>query len=113
MAKPNNGSVLVAWPSGSTCGNGLISVRVYYTKGCVEEDDMDTRDWELLDKQLRSPQPAPPPDGVMLTVLASIFILGVTTGALCFAPGSTLLPTAGDGTAALAFFQSGPGHETP
>jgi hypothetical protein len=32
---------------------------------------MDTRDWELLDKQFRSPQPAPPPNGVMLTMLAS------------------------------------------
>lgn len=32
--------------------NGLISVGVYWWKGCVEEDDMDKRDWELLDKQI-------------------------------------------------------------
>jgi len=74
---------------------------------------MDKRDWELLDKQIRSPQPETPPNGVMITMLAAIFILGVTTGALFFAPGSTPLATAGDGTAALAFFQIGPHHETP
>jgi hypothetical protein len=89
--------------------NGPISVGVYYRKGCVEEDDMDKRDWELLDKQIRSPQPAPPSNGVMITM---IFILGVTTGALFFAPGSTPPPTAGNGTAALAFL-SVPLHETP
>jgi hypothetical protein len=71
---------------------------------------MDKRDWELLDKQIRSPPPAPPLNGVMITMLAGIFILGVTTGALLHAPGST--PTAGDGTAALAFL-SAPLHETP
>jgi hypothetical protein len=71
---------------------------------------MDKRDWELLDKQIRSPQPAPPPTGVMITMLAGIFILGVTTGALLHAPAST--PTAGDGAAALAFL-SAPLHETP
>jgi hypothetical protein len=73
---------------------------------------MDKRDWELLDKQIRSPQPAPPPNGVMITMLAGIFILGMTTGALLHAPAGTQIPTAGDGTAALAFFQDGPRHET-
>jgi hypothetical protein len=92
--------------------NGLISVGVYYRKGRVEEDDMDKRDWELLDKQIRSPQPAPPSNGVMITMLAGIFILGVTTGALFFAPGSAPLPTASNGTAALAFL-SVPLNETP
>jgi hypothetical protein len=37
---------------------------------------MDKRDWELLDKQIRSPQPAPPPNGVMITMAPGIFILG-------------------------------------
>ena len=71
---------------------------------------MDKRDWELLDKQIRSPQPAPPPNGVMVTMLAGIFIRGVTIGALFSAPGGALLPTAG--TEALAFL-NGPVHETP
>jgi hypothetical protein len=44
---------------------------------------MGKRDWELLDKQFRLPRPAPPPNGVMM--LAGIFILGVTTGALLYA----------------------------
>ena len=74
---------------------------------------MDKRDWELLDKQIRSPQPTPPSNGVMITTLAGIFILGVTIGALFFAPAITPLATAGDGTAALAFFQNGRHHETP
>jgi hypothetical protein len=92
--------------------NGLISFGVYYWKSCVEEDDMDKRDWELLEKQIRSPQPAPPPNGVMITMAPGIFILGVTTGALLYAPASTPIPTAGDGMAALAFFRDGPRHET-
>jgi hypothetical protein len=46
----------------------------------------------------------------MITMLAGIFILGVTTGALLHAPAST--PTTGDGAAALAFL-SFPLHETP
>jgi hypothetical protein len=74
---------------------------------------MDRRDWELLDKQIRPAQPAPPPNGVLVAMLVGLFILGATTGALLFAPGSTPHPTAGDGTAALAFFLNGPRHETP
>jgi hypothetical protein len=73
---------------------------------------MDTRDWELLDKQFQTPQPAPPPNGVVVLMLMGIFILGLTTGAV-LAPGSTPLPTAGDGTAALVFSQHGAGHEMP
>jgi hypothetical protein len=93
--------------------NGLISVGVYHRKGGLRREyDMHKRDWELLDKQFRSPQPAPPPNGVMITMAAGIFILGVTTGALLHAPTSTPIPTAGDGTAALAFL-SAPLHETP
>ena len=86
--------------------NGLISVEVYWWKGCVEEDDMDKRDWELLDKQIRSPQPAPPPNGVMVTMLAGIFIRGVTIGALFSAPEARhfRLP---------ARILNGPVHETP
>ena len=72
---------------------------------------MDTRDWELLDKQFQTLQPPPPPNGVVVGMLAGIFILGLTTGAFLFAP--TPLPTAGDDAAALAFLLKGPGYETP
>jgi hypothetical protein len=72
---------------------------------------MDTRDWELLDKQFQTLQPPPPPNGVVVRMLAGIFILGLTTGAFLFAP--TPHPTAGDGAAALAFLLKGPGPETP
>jgi hypothetical protein len=51
-------------------------------------------------------------NGAVVTRLAGIFVLGVTTGALFFAPGSTPLSTAANGTAALAFL-SAPLHETP
>jgi hypothetical protein len=74
---------------------------------------MTRRDWELLGKQIRPPQPAPPPNGIMAAMLVGVFILGVTTGGLLFTPGSTPVQTAGDGTAALAFFLNGPRHETP
>ena len=72
---------------------------------------MTRRDWELLGKQIRPLQPAPLPNGIMAAMLVGIFILGMTTGGLLFAPGST--PVQGDGTAALAFFLNGPRHETP
>jgi hypothetical protein len=49
----------------------------------------------------------------MVATSTGIFILGVTIGALFFAPAITPLATAGDGTAALAFFQNGRHHETP
>jgi hypothetical protein len=73
---------------------------------------MTRRDWELLGKQIQPPQPAPPLNGIMAAMLVGIFILGMTTGGLLFATGSTPVQTAGD-TAALAFFLSGPRHETP
>jgi hypothetical protein len=71
---------------------------------------MDTRDWELLDKQFQTLQPPPPPNAVVVGMLAGIFILGLTTGALVFAPAP--LPTADDAAAGLAFL-SAPLHETP
>jgi hypothetical protein len=74
---------------------------------------MTRRDWELLGKQIRPPQPAPPQNGIIVAMLVGIFLLGVTTGGLLFAPGSTPVQTAGDGGAALAFFLNGPRHETP
>jgi len=69
---------------------------------------MDRRDWELLDKQIRPAQPAPPPNGVLVAMLVGLFILGATTGALLFAPGSTPHPTAGDGYGGVGLLSKRP-----
>jgi hypothetical protein len=90
-----------------------ILVRVLQSRGCVQENDMDRRDWELLDKQMRLLQPAAPaPSGMIVSMLVGIFIFGVATGALLFTSGSPSVQTAGDGKAALAFLLNGP-RQTP
>ena len=40
---------------------------------------MDRRDWELLDKQMRSLRP-PRNDGAIPMMLAAMFLLGMTLG---------------------------------
>jgi hypothetical protein len=40
---------------------------------------MDRRDWELLDKQMRSLRP-PRNDGAIAMMLAAMFLLGMTLG---------------------------------
>ena len=73
---------------------------------------MDRRDWDLLNKQMRRLQPSPPPNGIMVLMLAGIFVAGMTTGALLFTSGSPPVQTATDGKAALAFLLNGTRHET-
>lgn len=73
---------------------------------------MDQRDWELLDKQMRRLQLAPPTNAIIVLMLVGVFITGVTTGALLFTSGGPAVQTASDGKAALAFLLNGPRHET-
>jgi hypothetical protein len=47
---------------------------------------MDQHDWELLDRQLRGPNPSPRNNGGMfLTVVAFFFFTGMTLGGILFA----------------------------
>jgi hypothetical protein len=76
--------------------------------GCVEGCDMDRRDWELLDKQMRRLQPAPRRDSVMALMLVGVFLAGITSGAYLAAPGNQapMQAASGDGDTALAFLSS-------
>jgi hypothetical protein len=46
---------------------------------------MDQRDQDLLDKQLRWPNPYPRNDGVMVLALLAMFFAGMTLGGFLFA----------------------------
>ena len=45
---------------------------------------MDQRDWELLDKQLRGPNPSRRNNGGMFLTVVAMFFAGVTLGDLLF-----------------------------
>ena len=57
---------------------------------------MDSRDRELLDKQLR-----------LLRLIVGVFLAGMTAGGLLFANGSGPQTASSDGKTALAFFLNG------
>jgi hypothetical protein len=70
---------------------------------------MDQHDQELLKKQLSHLQPESRREGLLLFVLAALFLAGLTAGGLLFASSST--QTASDnGRTALSFFLSGSGN---
>jgi hypothetical protein len=46
---------------------------------------MDQRDWELLDKQLRGPNPSRRNDGGAVLKVVAIFFAGMTLGGILFA----------------------------
>ena len=46
---------------------------------------MDQRDWELLDRQLRGPNPSPRNNGGMFLTVVAIFFAGMTLGGILFA----------------------------
>lgn len=48
-----------------------------------EIQDMEQRDWELLDKQMRGLSP-PRNDAIMVLTLAAVFFAGMTLGGLVF-----------------------------
>jgi hypothetical protein len=51
----------------------------------MDRRDMDRRDQELLDKQLRRFSPAPRNDGAMMLALVAVFLAGMTVGSFAFA----------------------------
>ncbi len=46
---------------------------------------MDRRDWELLDKQLRGPNPSLRNDGIAVLTVVVAFFAGLTLGGMFFA----------------------------
>lgn len=70
---------------------------------------MNRHDRELLDKQVSRLQPAPRRDSMLILVMTSVFIAGLTAGGLLFSFGSNpSTPTAlDDGKTALAFLLNG------
>jgi hypothetical protein len=46
---------------------------------------MDQHDWELLDRQLRGPNPSPRNNGGMFLTVVAIFFTGMTLGGILFA----------------------------
>ena len=70
---------------------------------------MNRHDRELLDRQMSHLQPAPRRAGMLIFIMASVFIAGVTAGGLLFTSGNRpSMPTAlDDGRTALAFLLNG------
>ena len=68
---------------------------------------MDSRDRELLDKQLRRLRLPPRRDGVMILAIVGVFLAGMTAGGLLFANRSGPQTASSDGKTALAFFLNG------
>ncbi len=51
----------------------------------MDRREMNRRDEELLDKQMRRFSPAPRRDGTMMLALVAVFLAGMTVGAFGFA----------------------------
>jgi hypothetical protein len=74
----------------------------------VKEISMDQRDWKLLDKQLRAPNPSRPNDGVTVLMAVAVFFAGMTLGGILFAHESKPMRiTSNHTTAAMACDDNG------
>ena len=61
---------------------------------------MDQRDWELLDKQLRGPNPSRRNNGGMFLTVVAIFFGGMTLGGILFTHESKPMRIASNNTTA-------------
>ena len=69
---------------------------------------MNQRDWELLDKQLRGVSPAPR-GSVLGLAFVLVFLVGLSLGAILFAPQSKQMQMASPyATTVLSFLDSSP-----
>jgi hypothetical protein len=62
---------------------------------------MDQHDWELLDRQLRGPNPSPRNNGGMFLTVVAIFFTGMTLGGILFAHESKPMRIASNNTAVM------------
>jgi hypothetical protein len=61
---------------------------------------MDWRDWELLDKQLRGPNPSRRNGGLTVLMAVVVFFTGMTVGGILFAPETQPMRIASNHTTA-------------
>ena len=78
----------------------------YRQRGWVEVN-MNRRDQELLDRQMRRFQPSPHPVGLMMLILAGAFLVGMIAGSIVFTNQQPMQTASIDGKTALAFLLSG------
>jgi len=62
---------------------------------------LDQRNWELLDKQLRGPNPSRRNNGGMFLTVVAMFFAGMTLGGTLFAHESKPMRNASNNTAAV------------
>ena len=77
-------------------------------RGRIERElDMDDRDWNLLNKQMKSQPPLSPRNGLMMLILAAGFLTGIAAGSSLFETQHSAQTAPGGGKTALAFFLDG------
>jgi hypothetical protein len=68
---------------------------------------MDQRDWELLDKQLRGPNPSRLNDGGTVLTVVAFFFAGMTLGGILFAHESRPMQIGSNNAAAAMVCDNG------
>jgi hypothetical protein len=79
---PRNYGTHYLFPDGQRNGGGFVAFRIDKIIGDVK---MDRRDQELLDKQMRRLSP-PRNNGVIVVLLAAMFLVGMTLGSVLSEP---------------------------
>ena len=78
----------------------------YGQRGWVEVP-MNRRDRELLDRQMRRFQPSPHPVGLMMLILAGVFLVGMMAGSIIFTGQQPRRMESANGRTPLAFLFDG------
>ena len=68
---------------------------------------MNRRDRELLDRQMRRFEPSSRPVGLMMLILAGVFVVGMIAGSAITSSPQSERTVATDGRTALAFLLNG------
>ena len=92
---------------GALCGGTDRGVTEFLQAERLGRGDMNRRDRELLDRQMRRFQPSPHPVGVMVLILAGVFLIGMIAGSIIFTSQQSVQTASTDGRTALAFLLSG------
>ena len=68
---------------------------------------MNRHDRELLDRQMGRFQPSPQPTGLMMLILAGVFLIGLIAGSIIFPSEQPVQTASTDGRMALALLLNG------